>query len=49
MDGLRMAIPESCKNGVVKSSGELCGNEEVVVYCEGGKKKKAMNHNGFSP
>ena len=47
MDGLKMVIPESCKNGVPVQSKGLFGNEEKVIYCEGCKKNNPKKHNGI--
>lgn len=48
MDGLKMVIPASCKNGVHELSSEsLFGDEEVIVRCEGCKKGIANKHNGI--
>lgn len=47
MDGLKMVIPESCKHDVLEQSAELFGQKEVLVYCEGCKKKDPKRHNGI--
>lgn len=48
MDGLKMVIPNSCRNGVVeKKTQDIFGGEEVV-YCEGCRKDIPLKHNGIA-
>ena len=46
MDGLKMVVPCSCKDGVKVMEQSLFGKEERMLYCQGCQQDKIKLHNG---
>jgi hypothetical protein len=47
MDGLKMVVPCSCKDGVTEKVETLFGEEEVKVNCPGCQQEDIRKHNGI--
>ncbi|MBR1917306.1 MAG: restriction endonuclease subunit M [Bacteroidaceae bacterium] len=47
MDGLKMVVPCSCKDGVTVTEDTLFGAEEVKVNCPGCQQEDIRKHNGI--
>lgn len=47
MDGLKMVVPCSCRDGVTEKVETLFGEEEVKVNCPGCQEEDVRKHNGI--
>ena len=47
MDGLKMVVPCSCKDGVTVTEETLFGAEERTIHCPGCQQEDRQQHNGI--